>query len=137
MIYILDTNIISYIIKNHDFELLDKLEDVGEDNTIAISSITIAELFYGIRKKGSKKLEVLVSEFLLPLQRLSFDEAAAFEYSSIRSDLEKSGNIIRANDLLIATHAKSINAILATNNTKEFERVKNLKIENWTEKKAK
>lgn len=131
MIYILDTNIISYIIKNQDYSLIDKFEKISKNHTIGVSSITIAELYYGVKKKGSQKLEVLVNEFLLPLQRYSFDENAAFEYGNIRANLESQGNIIGPNDLLIAAHAKSLDAILITNNIKEFERVENLVLENW------
>ena len=131
MIYILDTNIISYLIKNRDYSLINKFESVSKENTIGVSSITIAELYYGVRKKGSQKLEALVNEFLLPLQRYSFDEKAAFEYGNIRTQLESKGEVIGSNDLLIASHTKSLDAILITNNTKEFERIENLNIENW------
>ena len=128
----LDTNIISYIIKNRDFSLIDKFERMSVDSTISVSSITVAELFYGVKKKQSKKLEVSIREFLLPLEKLCFDENAALHYGEIRASLEVSGEIIGANDLLIAAHAKSINATIVTNNTKEFERVKDLQIENWS-----
>lgn len=127
----LDTNIISYIIKNKDYSLVDKFESLSKKHTIGVSSITIAELYYGVRKKESQKLEVLVNEFLLPLQRYAFDEHAAFEYGKIRVDLETKGEIIGSNDLLIAAHAKSLDCVLITNNTKEFKRVENLVIEDW------
>lgn len=132
MIYILDTNIISYIIKNRDFSLIDKFEEMSKEHIISVSSITVAELFYGVMKKNSKKLEVAVNEFLLPLKRLAFDENAAHEYAIIRTNLELKGQIIGSNDLFIAAHAKSLDAVLITNNTREFERVKDLKIEDWT-----
>ena len=83
-------------------------------------------------KKNSKKLEVAINEFLLPLQRLSFDEQASYQYALIRTNLESKGQIIDSNDLFIAAHAKSLDAVLITNNTREFERVEDLKIENWT-----
>ncbi len=83
-------------------------------------------------KKNSKKLEVAVNEFLLPLQRLSFDEQASYQYSLIRTNLELKGQIIGSNDLFISAHAKSLDAVLVTNNTREFQRVENLKIEDWT-----
>lgn len=134
MIYILDTNIISYIIKNRDFSLIDKFEEMSKEHTIAVSSISIAELFYGVMKKNSKKLEVAVNEFLLPLQRLAFDENASYEYGIIRTKLEQEGQIIGSNDLFIAAHAKSLDAVLVTNNTNEFQRVEDLKIEDWTKK---
>jgi len=131
LIYILDTNIISYIIKNREFSLIDKFEIISKEHKVGVSSITVAELYYGVRKRGSQKLEALVSEFLLPLERYPFDENAAFEYGNIRADLESCGNTIGSNDLFIAAHAKSLNAVLVTNNVKEFERVENLVIENW------
>lgn len=84
-----------------------------------------------MRKRSSQKLEALVSEFLLPLERYPFDENAAFEYGNIRSTLEFQGNTIGPNDLFIAAHTKSLNAVLVTNNLKEFERVENLVMENW------
>jgi tRNA(fMet)-specific endonuclease VapC len=127
----LDTNIVSYVIKNRDFSLIDKFECMSVDATISVSSITVAELFYGVKKKQSKKLEVAVREFLLPLEKLCFDENAALHYGEIRALLESNGEVIGANDMLIAAHAKSVNAILVTNNIKEFKRVKNLQIENW------
>jgi len=132
LIYILDTNIISYIIKNRDYSLIDKFEKISKEHIIAVSSISVAELYYGVMKKNSKKLEVAVSEFLLPLQRLAFDENASYEYGKIRTKLEQKGQIIGSNDLFIAAHAKSLDAVLVTNNTNEFKRVEDLKIEDWT-----
>jgi tRNA(fMet)-specific endonuclease VapC len=76
-------------------------------------------------KKKNKKLEIAVNEFLLPLQRLDFDENASYAYAQIRPHLESQG-------LFIAAHAKSLKAVLVTNNTREFERVEDLKIEDWT-----
>ncbi len=131
----LDTNIVSYVIKNRDFSLVDKFEQMSIHATIAISSITVAELFYGVRKKQNKKLEVTVREFLLPLEKLCFDTNAALHYGEIRAHLESTGNVIGAYDLLIAAHAKSIDAILVTNNVREFRRVQGLVVENWTEGK--
>ncbi len=127
----LDTNIISYIIKNRDFKLIDKFESVSMNDTIAVSSITVAELFYGVKKKQSQKLEIAVREFLFPLEKLAFDENAALSYGEIRAVLESRGEVIGANDMFIAAHAASIGAILITNNMREFKRVKNLKLENW------
>ena len=131
MIYMLDTNIISYVIKNRDYTLVDKFEKMAVDSVLSVSSITVAELFYGVKKKQSQRLEVAVREFLLPLEKLSFDDNAALHYGEIRAGLESKGKIIGANDLFIAAHAKSLNATLVTNNTKEFKRVEGLEIENW------
>lgn len=128
----LDTNIIYYIIKNRDFSLIDKFEEISKEHIIAISSITVAELFYGVMKKNSKKLEIAVNEFLLPIQKLAFDENASYSYAHIRTNLESKGLIIGSNDLFIAAHAKSLDAVIVTNNTKELERIEDLKIEDWT-----
>ena len=68
--------------------MIDKFEEMSKEHIIAVSSITIAELFYGVMKKNSKKLEIAVNEFLLPLQRLSFDEQASYQYALIRANLE-------------------------------------------------
>lgn len=129
----LDTNIISYLIKNRDMKLIDKFETMSKENMIAVSSITVAELFYGVKKKKSKKLEVAIREFLYPLEKLAFDENAAFTYGEIRVELESNGNLIGAHDMLIAAHAKSLDVVLVTNNTREFQRVQGLKIEDWVQ----
>jgi len=131
----LDTNIISYIIKNRDLSLVDTFEKVSKQHTLAVSSITVSELYYGVKKKESRKLEVAVNEFLLPLERVPFDENAALCYGEIRVALELQGEIIGANDLFIAAHAQSLEAVLVTNNTREFNRVKNLQVEDWTLKR--
>ena len=112
--------------------MIDKFEEMSKEHIIAVSSITVAELFYGVMKKNSKKLEVAVNEFLLPLQRLAFDENASYSYALIRTNLESKGLIIGSNDLFIAAHAKSLDAVLVTNYTREFKRIEDLKIEDWT-----
>ncbi len=131
MNYMLDTNIISYLIKNRDFKLINKFEQISENATICVSSITVAELFYGVKKRKNQKLEIAVRELLYPLEKVSFDENSALIYGDIRTELERNGEIIGSYDMLIAAHAKSIAAILVTNNMSEFKRVKNLKLENW------
>ena len=68
--------------------MIDKFEEMSKEHIIAVSSITVAKLFYGVMKKNSKKLEIAVNEFLLPLQRLSFDEQASYQYALIRANLE-------------------------------------------------
>jgi tRNA(fMet)-specific endonuclease VapC len=122
----LDTNICSYIIRGYipKEKLIDK--------NIGISSIVASELLYGAKKKGSKKLIKIVDLFLNSFKVYDFDKHSAEEYSKIRVDLEKQGLIIGAYDLQIAAHAKSLNAVLVTNNMKEFNRINGLKSENWT-----
>jgi tRNA(fMet)-specific endonuclease VapC len=100
--------------------------------SIGISTITMAELQYGVHKSQMlEKNQVALNSFLLPLEIAPFEENAAAEYGKIRSALEKSGVSIGSLDTLIGAHAKSLNAILVTNNIREFERIEGLKIENW------
>ena len=113
-------------------KLIDKFEEMSKEHLIAVSSITVAELFYGVKKKNSLKLEVAVREFLSPLEKLYFDENAAYAYGDIRVQLESKGKIIGAHDMFIAAHAKSLEAILVTNNIREFDRVEGLSVEDWT-----
>ncbi|WP_337926254.1 type II toxin-antitoxin system tRNA(fMet)-specific endonuclease VapC [Bathymodiolus thermophilus thioautotrophic gill symbiont] len=127
----LDTNIISYLIKSHDEMLVRKFEVVSQYDLVVISSISVAELRYSVKKKQSKNLETVVNNFLHPLEQKDFDESSAIIYGDIRVDLEKRGRVIGALDMLIAAHAKSLGATIVTNNTKEFDRVVGLKVENW------
>lgn len=128
----LDTNIVSYLIRSGDMRLIEKFEQVSLEHTVSISSVTAAELFYGVKKKGSKKLEVALMEFLLPLEKYPFDTHAAISYGDVRVQLEMAGNVIGSHDMLIAAHAVSLGAVLVTNNEREFARVEGLRVENWT-----
>ncbi|MCF2491291.1 type II toxin-antitoxin system VapC family toxin [Dyadobacter sp. CY347] len=131
MKYLLDTNIVAYIIKRKPVEVFEKLSAVHWDE-ISISSIVVAELWYGVAKSQHKERNKMALEnFLAPFTILDFDAQAAEKYALVRADLEAKGTIIGANDLLIAAHALSHDLILVTNNVREFERVENLKIENW------
>jgi tRNA(fMet)-specific endonuclease VapC len=127
----LDTNICSYIIRNKPETIKEKLKMIEKNNTIALSSIVASELFYGAKKKGSEKLYDLVLTFVENFEIFGFDKNSALAYAKIRVDLESRRNIIGSNDLLIAAHAKGCDAILVTNNTREFEKVNGLSIENW------
>jgi tRNA(fMet)-specific endonuclease VapC len=128
----LDTNICIYIIKQKPPAVLEHFREyqVGD---IAISSITLAELRYGVakshyREKNAKALD----EFILPLEILPFDEEATRAYGEIRAALEKAGTPIGSMDLLIAAHAASLGVALVTNNTREFSRVPDLILADWT-----
>ena len=132
MLYMLDTNICSYIIRNKPLSIKEKLTQIESHHTIGLSSIVVSELLYGAKKKGSEKLYNIVLSFIANFQVFDFDASGAVEYSEIRTDLERNGNIIGSNDLFIASHAKSLGAILVTNNIKEFERVDGLQLENWS-----
>lgn len=134
MKYLIDTNICIYIMNNHPAEVFEKFKhvDVGE---VGISSISVSELHYGAFKSRKIKQNVKrLEEFLYPFDILSYDEIASKEYGKIRSQLEKKGTVIGPLDMLIAAHAISQNLTLITNNTKEFDRIGRLKVENWVKK---
>ena len=104
-----------------------ELGDVG------ISTITVSELQYGVAKSiHLKENQQRLEQFMAPLEILAYDEMAAKVYGDIRFHLEKNGQPIGPLDVLIAAHALSKNLILVTNNDKEFKRIKNLQVENWT-----
>ncbi len=132
MLYMLDTNICSYIIRNKPQSIKAKLQEVEQNHTIALSSIVVSELLYGATKKDSPKLIKIVSAFIDNFIIYDYSKISAQSYANIRTDLEKKGQIIGANDLLIASHALSLGAVLVTNNTREFKRVEKLILEDWT-----
>ncbi|MEX2605503.1 MAG: type II toxin-antitoxin system VapC family toxin [Gracilimonas sp.] len=129
--YLLDTNICIYIIKKKPKIVFDRF-NTCEPGSIAISSVTLAELQYGISKSSKpQKNQEALELFLLPLDILDFNGKAAVEYGKIRADLERKGTPIGSLDLLIAAHARSLETTLVTNNEKEFRRVEKLNVENW------
>ncbi len=131
MKYMLDTNICIYIIKKHPASVLKKFTTfkVGD---IGISSITFAELMYGVQKSHhQQKNQAALQEFTSPLEIMSFDENAAANYGYIRAYLEKKDLPIGSLDMMIAAHAQCLGSVLVTNNEKEFSRIPKLKIENW------
>lgn len=131
MKFLLDTNICIYLIKQRPPEVLQKFRtcQVGD---IGISSITVAELEFGVQKSQfPNKNHQALRKFLLPLQVADFNSAAADAYGIIRAMLEKKGTPIGSLDTLIAAHALSLEVVLVTNNEKEFSRVPNLKLDNW------
>jgi tRNA(fMet)-specific endonuclease VapC len=132
MKYLLDTNICIYLIKQRPPEVLTRLRKQSPID-IFISSITAAELYFGAEYSMHKERNRLaLEEFLLPFEILPFDEKAVLQYGIVRTELQKKGKIIGAMDLMIAAHALANNLTLVTNNEREFTRVSNLKIENWT-----
>ena len=131
MRYLLDTNICIYLIKHKPLRVKEKFSacSVGE---IGVSSITVAELWYGVAKSRHRKAnQRALEQFLLPLFVSEFDEGAAEVYGGIRAALERDGRPIGAMDVLIAAHALSMGVILVTNNEREFSRVPELVVENW------
>jgi len=132
MRYMLDTNICIYIIKKRSERLIGNIMS-HELSEIAISSITLSELEYGVEKSMyPDKNRMALYEFMVPFDICSFDSKAALEYGRIRSALERKGKVIGPMDLLIGAHARSQDLILVTNNEKEFTRINGLKVENWT-----
>ena len=132
MKYILDTNICIYIIKKKPEDVIKHFLKMKPDS-IAISNITVSELYYGVAKSSRpNENTVALEQFLFPLIEIDFNKIDSIAYGTIRSQLEKEGKLIGAMDLLIASQAISRNLILVTNNEKEFNRIKNLQIENWT-----
>ena len=131
MSYMLDTNICIYAMKNKPEKVLQRLKEEINDG-VCISSITLAELEYGMKHSSNPaKNEQALLRFLLPFDVLPFGAAAASEYGEIRAYLQKAGTPIGAMDMLIAAHAKSEDIVLVTNNTREFDRVVGLELENW------
>jgi tRNA(fMet)-specific endonuclease VapC len=131
MQYLLDTNICIYIINKKPQVVLEKLQSVSFEY-LSISSITVAELEYGVRKSSlPSKNQAALNEFLAPFSIVNFDRAATIEYGVIRNELEKKGMSIGPLDTLIAAHAKSLNLVLVTNNEREFSRISGLRLENW------
>ena len=132
MKYILDTNICIYIIKKKPIQVFDKFKDLPL-GSVGISSITLAELAFGAKKSAqSEKNQIALNQFLIPLDIVEFDTNAAIEYGKIRAELERVGTPIGPLDMLIASHVKSLELTIVTNNEKELKRVSGLKVENWT-----
>jgi tRNA(fMet)-specific endonuclease VapC len=126
----LDTNIISELIRNPQGKAAKRVAKAGEDN-ICTSIIVAAELRYGYAKSGSKRLREAVEDLLGEISVLPFDVPADAKYGGIRSELEAAGKPIGGNDLLIAAHACAAGATIVTAKTGEFKRIRGLNIENW------
>jgi tRNA(fMet)-specific endonuclease VapC len=133
MMRMLDTDICIALIKQRSAELVVKLKK-HKPGEIAISSITLAELHFGVSKSSQpEKNRAALDQFLLPLEILAFDDAAAECYGRVRAALEIEGTPIGPLDTLIAGHALSISGTVVTNNVREFSRVRGLRVENWIE----
>ena len=131
--YMLDTNICIYIIKKKTTSILKKVKK-NKEKGLCISSITLAELEYGIANAAvsqKNKNIIALMEFLTIIDVKKFDEKAASEFGVLKKDLKDKNCLIGPFDMLIGAHAKSLNMTLVTNNEREFERINNLKIENW------
>ncbi len=128
--YMLDTNIVIYTMKQRPIEVKEKFNLVATQ--LCISSISVAELIFGAENSQTPEKNLkIIENFLSRLQILDYGVDAAIQYGNIKAHLKKIGTSIGENDLHIAAHARSRGLILVTNNTKEFERVPALQIENW------
>ena len=132
MKYMLDTNICIYTIKYKPPEVI-KAFLCHEPDDMCISSITYGELMHGVEKSQAvERNRAAITLFLSAISILPFDSDAAEEYGAVRADLERNGTPIGPMDMLIAGHARSRGLILVTNNTREFFRVNELEVEDWT-----
>ena len=127
--YILDTDISSYLIRGDHETVTKKFSELYD--SCAISSITAAELQYGARKRNNKQLTQKVKAFCDLVEIIPWNEDAAKAYAKLRVELETSGTPIGNMDMLIAASALARKAVLVTNNTEHFSRVKDLKLGNW------
>jgi tRNA(fMet)-specific endonuclease VapC len=132
MRYLLDTNICIYAIKNRPAQVIERLR-AHEAEGLGISSISVAELYFGVAKSGSVRNLEALRHFLEPLEIADFDAEAAEVYGDVRLALERAGTPIGPLDTQIAAHALALGVVLVTNNTREFERVSGLVVENWAE----
>lgn len=129
----LDTNMCIYLIRQKPVQVLNKFQSYNLGD-IGVSSITVAELQYGVAKsQRQQQNQHALTQFLAPLEIADFGESAALKYGQIRAELERLGTPIGANDLLIAGHALSLDVALITNNEREFSRIPSLSIENWVD----
>ncbi|MDO9413775.1 MAG: type II toxin-antitoxin system VapC family toxin [Pseudolabrys sp.] len=128
--YLLDTNILSDLIRNPQGKAARRVAKVGEAD-ICTSIIVAAELRYGCAKSGSIRLRKAVMDLLGEIEVLPFEPPADADYGEIRATLEAAGTPIGGNDMLIAAHARALGATLVTANTREFKRVPGVKVENW------
>lgn len=128
--FVLDTNIISDLVRNPGGQAAERLAEVGDED-IATSVIVAGELRYGCRKKGSARLAERVEAALREIEVLALKPEIGAHYGEIRRDLEARGMPIGQNDLWIAAQARSAEAVLVTGNEDEFRRVEGLVVENW------
>ena len=131
--FLLDTDTCSYILKRSHPLVLKRLKSVPVDD-VCMSVVTKAELLYGVEVSPRRAQDAAALAAFLPyVEAVDLDEGAALHYAEIRAHLKRRGALIGANDLVIAAHARSLGLKLVTNNTAEFERVPDLRLENWTQ----
>lgn len=128
--YMLDTNIVIYVINRRPIEVLALFNQ--HSGQMCISAITLAELMHGAEKSERTEHNLkVIEDFISRLTVLDYGDKAAAQYGDIRADLERKGSLIGVNDLHISGHARSEGLTLITNNMAEFERVEGLRLANW------
>jgi tRNA(fMet)-specific endonuclease VapC len=132
MRYMLDTDICIYAINDRPVKVLKALRAHAAVG-LGVSSVTAAELYYGVARTGSQRNLRALQQFLAPLDVAPFDQAAAEVCGSLRAWLVSQGTPIGPYDTQIAAHAHALEVTLVTNNTREFSRVPGLRVENWAE----
>jgi len=131
MLYMLDTNICSYILKSRPLSVKVHFEKVGT-RSLCISTVVLAELYYGAaRHPQGSSIRKEIKEFISRLTVIPWDEKAADHYGQIRAVMEKDGKPIGAMDMMIAAHARSQGATLVSDNTRHFDKVPELLLANW------
>ena len=128
--YLLDTNAVSQLVRQPDGEVARRVAAL-EPGSFAISVVVAAELRYGAERRGSSRLTRQLEAVFSAIDVLPLEEPVDRHYGAIRSELERVGQPIGSNDLLIAAHAKALDLILVTNNVREFRRVPGLVVEDW------
>ncbi len=132
-LYMLDTDTVSYLVRGKT-PALDVRVAAASQKHLCISAVTRGELLYGLKlKDGAHRLTQLVDQFLLRVQCLPWDEAAATHFASIAADLHKAGTPIGSMDAMIAGHAVATGSVLVTNNARHFSRLAGLTVENWSQ----
>ena len=127
---LLDTNIVSDLVRDPRGKIADRISEVGEDD-VCTSIVVAAKLRYGAAKRNSSRLTAQLEAVLGALQVIALEAPADAMYGLIRANLERTGQPIGANDLLIAAHALALDLTVVTGNESEFSRVENLRVENW------
>jgi tRNA(fMet)-specific endonuclease VapC len=130
MRFLLDTNIVSDLVKNPRGKIADRISDVGEAE-VCTSIVVAAELRYGATKRNSSRLTAQLESVLGALEVLALEAPVDTVYGEIRAGLERTGQPIGANDLLIAAHALALGLTVVTDNEREFSRIDDLRVENW------
>ncbi len=130
-LYMLDTDTCAFILRRSSPTLLERIQAVPLQQQ-AVSMITLAELLHGVQVSSQKKANrAAVDALVRHLTVIDWSRDAADHYAEIRADLKRKGQLIGSNDLLISAHARSLGAVVVTNNVKDFGRVKGLEVENW------